>query len=117
MKRTTAITSAAAITVTLLAMAALTVNARQQLPVSDAVTCTVTAKGAEDGAEQIKHLRIDTVDCGSFRVADPILIDVGTRADLYRSIETGQTYTFDTRGDRIEFLGLVPGIVAATPAG
>lgn len=114
MKRTTAVTSAAVIAVTLLAATALTVNARQQLPVNDAVTCTVTAKAAEDGVEQIEHLRVDT-GCGSFRVADPILVDVGTRADLHRSLETGETYTFDTRGDRIEFLGLVPSIVAATP--
>ncbi|MBF4549410.1 hypothetical protein [Pseudoclavibacter sp. VKM Ac-2888] len=116
MKRTTAITTAAAIAVSLLAAAALTVSARQQLPVVDAVTCTVTAKSATDGPEQIEHLRIDTAVCGSFRIADPILVEAGTRGDLYRSIETGQTYTFDTRGDRIEFLSLVPSIVAATPA-
>lgn len=117
MKRTTVtLASAAAILAALAATAAITVNARQQLPVSDAVICTVTSKSSEDGVEQIKHLTIDTAECGTFRIADPILVDVGTRADLYRSLETGETYTLDTRGDRIELLGLVPSIVAATPA-
>lgn len=99
---------------TLLAATALTVNARQQLPVNDAVTCTVVAKATEDGVEQVEYLRIDT-DCGRFRVADPILVDVSTREELYRSVQTGQTYTFDTRGDRIEIIGFIPSIVAATP--
>lgn len=112
--QTTAITSAATIAVTLLAVTAFTVDARQQQPVNNAVTCTVSAKAAEDGVEQVELLRICTADCGSFRIAAPILVDVQTREELHRWIEIGQTYMGDIKGDRIEFLGLVPSNIVAT---
>lgn len=117
-------TVAATVVIAVIAAAAVTVNVRQQLPIASPITCTVTDTHTSNGVEQVRHLTVDTAECGSLRIADPMLLNANEAADLHRSLEIGQRYTFETRGDRIEALGLglvlvlvlVPSIIAATPA-
>lgn len=116
MKHPHPLTTSAVLAVAVIAASAVTLNVRQQLPINAPTACTITAKDAHDGAEQIEHLSIDTADCGNFRIADPVTEPSRGPADLYRSLDVGHRYVLETRGDRIELLGLTPSIVAATPA-
>lgn len=78
------------------------------LPVRATETCTVTdVIGSGGGATVLSE------DCGTLRVASEPLITFDEADALAATIAPGMTYQFETQGDRIEWLGYVPRIIAA----
>lgn len=75
--------------------------------------CTVTDKDRTtkvvDGSSS-SDMRIYTNDCGTLVVADSLLDFTFSSSDTYSSIETGETYTFTTRGWRVPFLSMFPNV-------
>lgn len=65
---------------------------------------TTTSKGSSD-------MRIYTENCGTLSVEDNMFKGVWDSADIYASIEVGESYDFTATGWRIPLLSLFPGII------
>lgn len=72
--------------------------------------CVVSEKSVAvvDGYSQY---RIHTENCGTLTVDDSIFDAQFASADVYSSIKTGETHTFEARGHRIPFISAFPNII------
>jgi hypothetical protein len=87
-------------------------------------TCTVTGTDwatsiqvTNGSGQSSSEYRVQTAECGVLRVEDVPLRFQFNSADLFSSLEEGQTYELTTIGWRNGFLSWFPVIVAATPGG
>lgn len=74
-------------------------------------TCTVDEKDRTTNSDGASDARIYT-DCGVLRVKDNLFRGIWNSADMYASIDEGETYTFTTIGWRAPILSMFPEIVA-----
>lgn len=78
-----------------------------------ATDCTVTEKSVAvvDGYSEY---RIHTENCDVFVLSDSILDGKFSSATAYSKIKEGETYDFDTRGQRVPFFSMFPNIISFT---
>lgn len=69
--------------------------------------CTVTEKDRA-AARSSSDMRVYTEECGVLRVRDLLFAGLTNSADLYGSIEPGETYLVDTSGYRIPLFSQFP---------
>jgi hypothetical protein len=90
------------VTLTIAALAVLSLTGCQNLVQNDPVTCTVTDKDRSTGKSGQSVFRVYTegTNCTTFGLADNILAGNMNASDMYGKIQVGKTYTFKTVGVR-----------------
>lgn len=76
-------------------------------------TCTISTKDRVTGLDGESNMRVYTTDCGTFTVKDNALFLLYNSADLYGSLQEGETYQLDTAGWRVPVFSMFPDILAA----
>lgn len=86
--------------------------------VNDYANCTVTRTETtvvSSGDSVTSQKRVYTENCGVFVVNDNFVHGVWNSADIYGSIQEGNTYDFTATGYRVPLFSWFPGIINASP--
>lgn len=73
-------------------------------------TCTVEDKDRSTNQDGQSVYQVYT-DCGVLRVEDHLIKGIFNSADIYGSIQIGETYDFTTVGYRVPVMSLFPTII------
>ncbi|MDN5971837.1 hypothetical protein [Bifidobacterium crudilactis] len=73
--------------------------------------CVVTDKDRTSTSDGGSDMRVYS-SCGTFQVADELLVGRFDSADVYAQIEVGRTYTFETGWWRIDWMSRFPNILS-----
>lgn len=81
---------------------------------SEHTACVVTEKDRTTDRDGNSDMRVYTENCGTFSVGDNLFKGVWNSADIYSSIQEGETYDFSATGWRIPIISSFPKIHEAT---